>query len=44
VSGTITGIVRGIIRGDVSALVESGEMKLVGEESEEQEVEIYEKL
>ncbi|HEY8420529.1 MAG TPA: MMPL family transporter [Thermoclostridium sp.] len=37
VSGTITGTVRGIIRGDVNALVESGEMKLLSEESEAQE-------
>jgi len=36
VSGTITGTVRGIIRGDVNALVESGEMKLLSEELEEQ--------
>ena len=42
-SGTITGAVRGIIRGDVSAIVESGEMKLLDEESEEQEEEKYEK-
>ncbi len=37
VSGTVTGTVRGIIRGDVSAFVEAGEMKLLAEESKEQE-------
>lgn len=43
VSGTITGNVRGIIRGDVSARIESGEMKLLDEESEALEEEKYEK-